>query len=132
LFVLADLAGGAWPEKARSAAITLSGHDQENDPVGTLFMDILLLFITAKADRLFSRDLLAGLKSFPGRPWTALRNGKEVTDMWLSHKLRPYGVSPKTLRIGCVRGRGYVKSDFADLYPLEATPSGGRNGHRIV
>jgi len=116
LFALADLAGGDWPLRARQAALALSGETQENNPAGSLFLDILLLFISAKVDRLFTRDLVQALKNRTDRPWMELRNGKEITDMWLSQNLRPYGISPRTLRIGAQRGKGYLQTDFGDLF----------------
>jgi hypothetical protein len=41
LLVLADLAGGAWPNLAREAALGLTARAQEHSPIGSLLMDIL-------------------------------------------------------------------------------------------
>ncbi len=42
LLVLADLAGGEWPKWAREAAVGLSGGSQENGPIGSLLLDMVV------------------------------------------------------------------------------------------
>src|SRR5438552_137424 len=61
LLALADLAGGQWPELAREAATGLTARAQEYSPIGSLLMDIFLVFLLAKSDRIFSRELVAAL-----------------------------------------------------------------------
>jgi hypothetical protein len=48
------------------------------------------------------------------RPWRALCKGKEVTELWLSQQLRPYGVLPKTMWIGDVAAKGYLEDDLIE------------------
>ena len=55
LLALADLAGGEWPELGRKAASGLTTSSQENSPIGSLLMDIMIMFIKADSKRLFSR-----------------------------------------------------------------------------
>src|SRR5438552_11544176 len=45
LLALADLAGGRWPELARAAATGLTARAQEYSPIGSLLMDIFMVFI---------------------------------------------------------------------------------------
>ena len=66
--------------------------------------------------RMFSRDLVAGLNSRGDRPWMALRRGKEVTERWLSQQLSPYGLRPRTIWIGEVSAKGYVHSEFMEVF----------------
>ena len=115
LLALADLAGGDWPDLARQAALNLSGSAQESNPISSLLLDIFVSFIDTEADRIFTRELLQRLNAFPGRPWAELRNGKEITGPWLSQQLRRYGIRPRTLRIGDLRAKGYLKDDFLDV-----------------
>src|SRR6266704_4936710 len=61
LLALADLAGGDWPAMARHAAVTLAAASLENSLLGSLLLDIFVLFNLAQTDRLFTRDLLDGL-----------------------------------------------------------------------
>ena len=116
LLVLADLAGGQWPELARQAAVGLTASAQQSDPIGSLLLDIFVLFTTQKVDRLFTRQIVESLNASPDRPWAEMRNGKEVNDQWLSNRLRPYGIEPRTLRIGELRAKGYFEEDFKDAF----------------
>jgi putative DNA primase/helicase len=117
LFALADLAGGDWPEKARSAALSLSATAQESNPISTLLLDMFFLFAITPEKRLFTRTLVEGLNTrFPDRPWSEGRNGKPITDQWLSQQLRPYGIKPKTIWIGDASAKGYVEEDLLDTF----------------
>ncbi len=56
------------------------------------------------------------LSRFPERPWWSLKHGKELTERWLSDRLREYEVRPRYLRIGEVVARGYCLSDFTQAF----------------
>ena len=116
LLALADLAGGRWPELARAAAIGLTSRAQEHSPIGSLLMDILMVFVLNSSERVFSRDLVAELVANTDRPWCEVRKGKAVTETWLAQQLRPYGIKPRTIRIGDRVAKGYVKEDFMDTF----------------
>jgi hypothetical protein len=76
--------------------------------------DILLLFIESKQDRLFSRTQVEGLNNLTHRPWREIRNGKEITELWLAQRLQPCNVRPRTMRIGEMRAKGYFEDDLKD------------------
>jgi hypothetical protein len=116
LLALADLAGGRWPDLTRVAATGLAARAQENSPMGTLLMDIFLVFILGEVERVFSRTLVAALIGLPDRPWAELRKGKQVTETWLAQQLRPFGVKPRTIRINGELGKGYAKEDFTETF----------------
>jgi hypothetical protein len=116
LLALADLAGGDWPDRARQAALGLSVSAQESDPMGSLLMDILELFLRSGEDRHFSRTIAEWLKMSEERPWTALKRGQTVTPQWLAQQLHTYGVRPKTMRIGSDRAKGYEREDFTETF----------------
>jgi hypothetical protein len=117
LFVLADLAGGDWPKMAREAAVGLSGSAEENNPIGSLLLDIFVMFMLRKMDRIFTRDLVEGLKqTSEGRPWMEMRPGRKITDMWLAQQLRPFGIHPKTIWVGEMQAKGYVEADFEEVF----------------
>jgi hypothetical protein len=65
---------------------------------------------------MFSRDLVAGLNARVERPWMVLRRGKEVTERWLSQQLGPYGLRPRTIWIGDVSAKGYMQSEFLEVF----------------
>ncbi len=116
LLALADLAGGSWPELARQAAVSLTATTQENNPIGSLLLDIFISFCAAKSDRLFTRDLLNRLNSSMGRPWAEMHRGKQITDLWLAKQLRPYGVRTRTVWLGETHAKGYLQKDFMDVF----------------
>jgi hypothetical protein len=116
LLALADLAGGSWPAKARNAAEGLTAGAQESSPIGALLMDILIIFVSGETGRIYSRDLTARLNEFENRPWAEIRNGKPITELWLSQQLRPYGVRPKTMRIAEGMAKGYEQQDFGEVF----------------
>ena len=117
LLVLADLAGGEWPALARQAAVNLTLTGQENNPIGMLLLDILLIFSSGDRDRIFSRTLVESLNRFENRPWAEMRNGKEITELWLAQQLHPYGIRPKTIWIGDRAAKGYLQEDFKEVFP---------------
>ena len=117
LLALADLAGGHWQKLARDAAVGLAGNLEESNPIGSLLLDIFVAFTLQKAQRLFTRDLLENLKRrSSGRPWTEVRNGKEINDIWLARQLRPFGIRPMTLWIDDNLAKGYRLDQFRDAF----------------
>lgn len=124
LLVLADLAGGDWPRKAREAAEGLATGAQGRSPIGAFLIDMLYAIAVTKTDRIFSRDLVNWLNGFTDRPWHELPGlrivdcgqRKEVTELWLAQQLRPYGIRPKTLRIGDKTPKGYLEADLLDPF----------------
>ena len=116
LLVLADLAGGQWPELARAAACGLTARAQQHSPIGSLLMDLFVVFIGNDIERIFSREMVGVLLACGERPWSELRRGKAVTETWLAQQLRAYGIRPRTLRIGQEVAKGYVREDFMDTF----------------
>jgi hypothetical protein len=114
LLVLADLAGGDWPERARQAAVGLTMSAQENCPIGALLFDLFVVFTARDAEKLFTREVLSELRALENRPWHSMRRGAEVTEAWLAQRLRPYGIKPQTIRVGEGVGRGYLAEDFRE------------------
>jgi hypothetical protein len=83
LFAIADLAGGDWPQRARKAALALSGeHIVEEDNVGTtLLADIRALFSDDAAGcQIKSEQLVEALVAIEGHPWAEFgRMRKPIT-----------------------------------------------------
>jgi putative DNA primase/helicase len=133
LFVLADLAGGPWPADARKAALLLTGAAQEQNPITSLLLDLYIGVVLTKADRVFSRSLVDRLCSVGVRPWNDLPGGGNITERWLARQLRPYGVQPRTIRIGMHRAKGYFRADLEEVFtryvpnPNPSPPSSSRN-----
>ncbi|MGZ5295463.1 MAG: DUF3631 domain-containing protein, partial [Actinomycetota bacterium] len=124
MFAIADEAGAGWPQRARTAALTLHG---DRDASATASLGVLLLdhiraaFAEIDSDRLPTAELLRLLVANEEGPWGRFwgaemhRDGQPLsaaTD--LARKLRPFGVKPRVIRVGDETPRGYQRSDFAD------------------
>jgi hypothetical protein len=68
--------------------------------------------------------LVNWLNGFRDRPWHDLPGlrivncgqRKEVTELWLAQQLRPYGIRPKTMRIGDKLKKGYTEADLIEPF----------------
>jgi hypothetical protein len=114
LFVIADLAGGPWPQLARDAAIGVAAASADCNPIAVLLFDIFIQFQFAKTDRMFSSELVERLNAYNGRPWKDLLRGKPIDDRWLARQLSPYGIRPRNLRINGTQAKGYFMDDMID------------------
>jgi hypothetical protein len=114
LLVLAELAGGTWPERARKAALSLTATSSEQSPIVSLLLDIFITFVMEESERVLSRRLVERLNSGSDRPW--MEKNRIMTERILSQQLRPYGIKPKLMRIGGLVARGYVKDDFFETF----------------
>jgi len=132
LLAIADGAGGDWPARAREAAVALSSDTRENNPVGSLLLDIFLLFAMSGQERIPTRDLILALNTqFADRPWMEGRKGQRSTEIWLSQQLRPFGISPRTFRGQDSIIRGYLREDFAEAF-RRYIPAAELDGLRAV
>src|ERR1700681_358761 len=114
LFAIADLAGGDWPARARAAAITLSAAS-DADEVG---WGTQLLVATRQAmgmaDVASTAELLAAINADETMPFGGWSEGKGIDARTLARMLKPYGVKPRTVRIGQDTAKGYHAADLID------------------
>ncbi len=117
LIATADLAGGEWPKRARTAAAALAADAAEQDTDSSLGLRLLadLRTVFADDDRLDSKTVLDRLCRLEESPWDDLR-GKRLDTRGLSKLLRPYGIKPKVIRVSEATPRGYERADFADAW----------------
>ena len=138
LFALAEVIGGAWPERLQKAVLSLYDREgQEEKELGVqLLADIRELF------RNFDRDLV-GIASWElalllvsdmpeDRPWSTFDKGNEITQKQLAALLAPFEIRPDQLWIKVQeigqKVRGYRFNDFKDpfqrylpsFHPVEA------------
>ncbi len=115
LLVIADLAGGRWPERARQAAVGVALGNADSNPMGVLLFDVWMQFRRAHRTRLFSAELVQGLNWCGSRPWTDLLRGRPMTERWLARQLGPYGIRSRTMRIGEQQAKGYCEEDVVEV-----------------
>ena len=127
LLAIADLAGGAWPRRARSAALDLSaGEAREDDSPGILLLaDLRSIFEERHAEKLPSSQLAQELASLEESPWGDLR-GRPLDARGLAQRLRRYEIRPKTIRLNECTIKGYAREQFEpswQRYLQSAAPS---------
>ncbi len=115
LLAVADAAGGAWPKRAREAAVALVKLAKESTPsLGIrLLSDLRTVF--GDADALHTEAILRALHGLDESPWADLK-GKPLNDRGLAKLLQGYEVKPKPVRIGDDVARGYRREDLHDAW----------------
>jgi hypothetical protein len=100
LIAIADLAGDAWPVRARIAAedLTRDEADAEADASAgvRLLEDAYAVFEDAAA--LHSKTLLDRLLELEGSPWADWARGRGLNQQGLAKLLRPFGIKPCNVR----------------------------------
>jgi hypothetical protein len=118
LLVIADAAGGEWPEAARQALIEVCTSAQASDESVSVMLlrDIRAIFEDRKVDRLSSASLVSALTEIETSPWVEWKNGKPLTARGLAKLLRPFEIDPNSVRLGDKTPKGYLRSDFEDAF----------------
>jgi putative DNA primase/helicase len=122
LVAIAEVAGGEWPQKAREAALVLSGGAEPDDSARTqLLADIRSVFEEKECERITSEALVGALNGMPDRPWAECNHGKELTQNGLARRLKA-GIRSKNVRIGGLVPKCYEASDFAESFARYLDP----------
>jgi hypothetical protein len=119
LLAVADLAGGDWPARARAAATSISRAAVVADESSTgiqLLADIRTVFADKSVDRLATAELLEALCELEESSWATWSRGNPISKRKVGVLLNPYGVRPKTLRVGTTTPRGYERDAFEDAW----------------
>jgi hypothetical protein len=126
LLLIAEAAGGDWPEAARAAAVVLMGEAartareaDQNLPL-ELLTDLrpLLAADTSDSDLIATSTLLEGLRALEDRPWpTFVKNEKPITHHGLSRLLKGFDIKPIKVRLGGGKPVGcYRRTAFEDAF----------------
>jgi hypothetical protein len=117
LLMIADLAGGEWPEHARGAAIALHGIEEDSPSIGVeLLRDIREVFDRRNTTRMASRDLLEQLVEDDESPWATWNRGKPMTIRQLAQRLSEFGIRTKQSKAGGKNLKSYLLPDFHDVF----------------
>lgn len=124
LLAVAESAGGAWPQRARRAAITLATGEEPEDSVGIqLLRDVRNAF--ANDERLHTEPLLKRLHECSEAPWPTWHMGKPMGARPLAKLLRAYGIRSKQIRLADQNRHGYERADFEDAWRRFVLPCPG-------
>ena len=125
LLAIADIVGGEWPVRARTAAVALSGSDADDaeSMKVQLLVDIHTIFQHVSEDRIMTKALLSRLQEMEDRPWNNFRRGKPLTARTLGDTLRSFKIFPNTIRFsdGGV-AKGYEKLAFENAFARYLPP----------
>lgn len=125
LLAIADVAGGHWPDTARTAALALHGIAEEEGDYGLLLLeDVYNLFGATGAAVLASADIVQKLVAMEERPWPEYRHGKEISPRGLAALLGRFGVKPRTHRIDThATAKGYARSELQPVFDTYLAPT---------
>lgn len=129
LLAIADEAGHDWPEAVRRASVEIF-HSQaaEDQNIGVILLaDIRSIFDVITEDRITTANLLEKLKEIETSPWEDWSKGKGLTPNGLSRLLKPFGVSPRTVRTEDKRAKGYLAESFEDAFGRYLPPQPSRS-----
>jgi hypothetical protein len=123
LLSIADLAGGEWSKKARSALVKLCCVKGDASSGVTLLADIRDIFNSTGEDKMTTKDLLERLTAIEAdRPYAfwweeALKHDRlKSAATKLAKLLKPYGVTPRKIRVGNETVRGYYRADLEQAW----------------
>jgi uncharacterized protein DUF3631/CHC2-type zinc finger protein len=124
LLAIADMAGDDWPERGRTALITLCAESAETESLGVkLLTDVRRAFDGSKADKVSTQELLNGLIDCDtDAPWATwwepdFQNGNiRGPARRLAQLLKPYGIEARKIRSGDTTVRGYLRQDFEEAW----------------
>lgn len=126
LLAIADAAGGDWPEKARRAAVALSGAGRDDASLGVrLLTDIKGVFTTRGVERIRSVDLVHDLNDIEEAPWSNL-DKRPFDASRLAKLLDNYDINPTTVRLDeGTTAKGYDRAWFEDAWERYVPASSG-------
>jgi Protein of unknown function (DUF3631) len=132
VLAIADAAGGGWPARARSAAVTLArdGADDAETVRTMLLADLRGIFADEPSGVLFTAKVLDRLHGREDRPWPEYRDGRPITARQMAALLRPLGITTnQTVRRGDTTSKGYRAADLADAWS-QYLPPHRSHGHK--
>ncbi|MGY3575500.1 DUF3631 domain-containing protein [Bradyrhizobium sp. USDA 4504] len=116
LLLVAEAAGGKWPELARKAAV----HFVQGGKAETMSDGVELLADIREAfgadGRLWTDTLLQRLHDRPESRWKNIGHGRSLDDRGLAKRLKGYGIKSCDVKISGTNKKGYQAESFADAW----------------
>jgi len=126
LIIVADAAGGEWPELARFAAKKMVDDRETVDQASA--KEVAILIDCRKIFRkrgnpaaLFTEDLLTDLNGDSEAPWSEYGD-KGLTGRRLGILLDKYGIGSENVRIGDAQKKGFMRIKFEDAWSRYCPP----------
>lgn len=116
LVLIADAAGGAWPDRSRQIAERL-GAEADDIAIVHALKDIADLFAGAGVDFLQTSAVLDSFHAMDTRPWGEWgRSQKPITGAQLARLLKPLGIIPVQGWVSGTSRRGYHLGAFREAF----------------
>jgi hypothetical protein len=123
LIAVADLAGGDWPARARTAAVVLTAEDDTDTTLGArLLADLREVF--GDADAMHGDTILGALHKVSEAPWGDYY-GRPLNARDLAKLLKPYQVPPVDVKVGGINRKGYRREHLHDPWTRYLPPARG-------
>lgn len=128
LFAIAELAGGDWTNRIKTAALQIVGGAEDSPSLEQeLLAGIKTSFDRRNMTKLATSTLIDDLTSDELAPWATFNHGFPIKPRQLASRLKAYGIYPKNLKIAGAVLRGYESEMFKDVFERylfsAATPS---------
>jgi putative DNA primase/helicase len=125
LFAIADVVGGQWALRARTAAKALTSKTETS----SLFVETLASIqkIICGRDEITSQEIVDALTAIEGGPWAEWgKDHKPITTNALARLIKPHKVYPGDVGPEQRRRKGYRRSQFKHLFEayLKEDPPG--------
>ena len=128
---IADRAGGHWRQRARQAAVRISGDEaaveeslrvQLLSDIRDAFSASPKVYKTPNDTVIASNDLAEWLGELEERPWAEFKRGRPITRAQLARVLAPFHVSPGTIRLSSYTTKGYKAKSFTKAFSRYLPP----------
>jgi 5S rRNA maturation endonuclease (ribonuclease M5) len=116
LILLADLAGGDWPARARAACLALNADRVASDPGrGTQLLADVRAVLDGQ-DRMHSATIVEKLNALEESPWGGWHRGDGLKTRDLARELKAFDVRSRDVRIDATVKKGYLLEDLTDAF----------------
>jgi Protein of unknown function (DUF3631) len=116
LFRIADQAGGEWPERARAAALELSGRDRRQQDASNRVQLLAHIRDLFSDERMGCSAVIESLNADEQLPYGGWSDGKGISTRELGRKLSAFGIRARKIRLGDRTVNGYHRDQFEDAW----------------
>lgn len=116
LFTIAKQISPEWYKKCEQAYLLLEANAKEPELPTLLLEDLRTIILNHGGNRISSAEVISQLVEDKDKPWCEASHGKSISPHKLAEMLRPYGIKPKSKRMGSKTTRGYDTADFTDTF----------------
>ena len=117
LLAIAQLVSTEWFDRVKHAAIKICCKADESPSLEVeLLSDIKSVFEKKSINRISSVNLIDELCSDELAPWSTYNRGFPLKPRQLARRLSAYNIHPKAIKISGQVFKGYLLSEFADVF----------------